>query len=87
VLCEKSNQKIITKLAKVHKQDALHLKSVQKLAARFRAEQKDMDDGNRPGERLQTDISNVILRFLENNSHSSSQDVSKALFIPETPIL
>jgi predicted transcriptional regulator len=34
-----------------------------------------------------SDIRDIILRFLEKNPHSSSRDISKALFTPKTTIL
>jgi histone-lysine N-methyltransferase SETMAR len=87
VLCQKSNQQIIAKLVKGYGQDALSLRSVQKWAARFRAGQEDVEDDERPGRPPQTDLCDVILRFLEKNPHSSSRDISKALFTPKTTVL
>jgi hypothetical protein len=86
VLCQKSNQQIAAKLAKSYGQDALCLRAVQKWAARFRVGQEDVEDDERPGRSPQTDICDVILRFLKKNPHSSSRDMSKALFIPKTTI-
>jgi hypothetical protein len=86
VLCEKSNWQILAKLAKVYQQDPICFRTVEKLATRFRAGQGDMNDDDRPG-KPQTDISDAILHLLEKNLYSSSQDVSKALFIPKTTIL
>jgi hypothetical protein len=48
---------------------------------------KDVEDDERSGVPPQTDICDVILRFLEKNPHSSSRDIGKALFTPKTTIL
>jgi hypothetical protein len=67
VLCQKSNQQIAAKLVKGYGQDALYLRAVQKWEARFRAGQENLEDDERSGRPPQTDIRNVILRFLEKN--------------------
>jgi histone-lysine N-methyltransferase SETMAR len=87
VLCQKSNQQIAAKLGKAYGQDALCLRAVQKWAARFRAGQENGADDERSGRPPQTDSRDIRLRFLEKNPHSSSRDISKALFTPKTTIL
>jgi histone-lysine N-methyltransferase SETMAR len=87
LLCQKSNQQIAAKLAKGYGQDALCLRTVQKSAAQFRAGQENVEDDERSARPPQTDIRDVILRFLEKNPHSSSRNISKALFIPKATIL
>jgi transposase len=86
-LCQKSNQQIAAKLAKGYGQDALCLRVVQKWAGRFRAGKENVEDDERSGRPPHTDIRDVFLRFLRKNPHSSSGDISKALFTPKTTIL
>jgi hypothetical protein len=87
VLRQKSNHQIAAKLAKGYGQDAPCLRAVQKWAVWFCPGQENVEDDERSGRPLQTDIRDVILRFLEKNPHSSSWDSSKALFTPKTTIL
>jgi hypothetical protein len=60
---------------------------VQKWAARVRTGQETVEDDERSARPPQTDIRDVILRFLEKNPHSSSRDINKALFTRTTTIL
>jgi hypothetical protein len=87
VLCQKSNRQIAAKLAKSYGQDAPCLRVVQKWAVRFRAGQKNVEVDEKSGKPPQTDIRDVILRFLEKNPHSSSRDISQPLLTPKTTIL
>jgi hypothetical protein len=87
IFCRKSNQQIAAKLAQSYGQEAQCLRAVQKWAARFRAGKENVEDDERSGRPPQIDIRDVILRFLEKNPHSSSRDISKALFTPKTIIL
>jgi hypothetical protein len=73
ILCQKSNQQIAAKLAKSYGRDALCLRAMQKLAARFRAGQEDAENDERSGRPPQTDVRDVVLRFLEKNPHASSR--------------
>jgi hypothetical protein len=72
---------------KVYEQDALGLRALQKWAARFRTGQEDVNDNDRSGGPPQTDICDLILRFLETKPHSSSRDVTETSFLPKTLIL
>jgi hypothetical protein len=87
VFCQKSNQQIADKIVKGYGWNALCLRTVQKWAARFRAGQKDVEDDERSRKPPQTDICDIILRFLEKNPHSLSRDISKAFLTSKTTIL
>jgi histone-lysine N-methyltransferase SETMAR len=83
----KSNREILAKLQLAYHEDALCLRAVEKWAARFRAGQETVDDETRPGRPAISDLSEAILQFLERQPHSSSRDISKALYLPKTTVL
>jgi hypothetical protein len=60
-----------------------HLQNV----ARFHAGQEGVRDDERSGRPFSTDICDVILRLLEQNIDSLSQDTSKPRFTPEMTVL
>jgi hypothetical protein len=64
-LCQKLNQQIALKFAKVHGQDTLCLRAVAKWAVLFRAGQEDIERNQRPGRLPQLDNCDIILRFLQ----------------------
>jgi hypothetical protein len=68
VLRGKSNQQIAAKLAKGYGWDALCLRAVRKWATRFRAGKHDVEDDDRFGRPHQTDLCDVVLRFIEKTS-------------------
>jgi hypothetical protein len=83
----KTNPQIVTKLEQGYHQDAMRLQAVEKWAARFRAGRKTVEEEERPGRPPHNDLGDVVLRFLEKQSDSSSRDISKALNSPRTTIL
>jgi hypothetical protein len=86
-LREKTNRQIVTKLEHGYHQDALRLRAVEALAARFRAGRETGEDDERPGRCPQNDLRDAVLRFLEKQPHSSSREISKALYSRRTTIL
>jgi hypothetical protein len=83
----KTKAQIVTKLEQGYRQDALSLRAVKKLAARFRAGRETVEDDERPGRPPQNDLRDAILRFLEKQPRSSSREISKALHSSRTTIL
>jgi hypothetical protein len=83
----KTNAQIVTKLEQGYHQDALRLRVAEKWAARFRAGWETVEDAERPERRHQDDHGDAVLRFFENQPHSSSREISKALYSPRTTIL
>jgi hypothetical protein len=83
----KANAQIVTKLEQGYHQDALRLRTVEKWAARFRAGRETVEDDERLGRPPQNDLDDAVLRFLEKQPHSSSREISMALYSPRTTIL
>jgi hypothetical protein len=86
-LCGKTNAQIVTKLGQGYYQDALHLRAIEKWAARFRAGPETVEDDERPERPPHNDLDDAVLRFLERQPHSSSRKISKAVYSPWTKIL
>jgi hypothetical protein len=86
-LHRKANAQIVTKLEQGHDQDALRLQAVEKWAVRFRAGRETIKDDERPGRPPQNDLGDAVLRVLEKQPHSSSCEISKAIYSPRTTIL
>jgi hypothetical protein len=83
----KTNIQIVTKLVQGYHQDALHLRAVQKWAARFGAGRETVEDNEKPGRSPQNDLGDAVLRFLEKQPNSCSREISKVLCSPQTTIL
>jgi hypothetical protein len=83
----KTSAQIVTKLEQGYHQDALHLRAVEKWAARFRAGRETVEDDEKPERHPQTNLGDAVLRFLEKQPHSSSREISKALYWPRTTVL
>jgi hypothetical protein len=83
----KTNAQIATKLEQDYHQHALHLRAVDKWAARFRAGRETVEDDERPGRHPQNDLGDAVLRFVEKQPHSSSREISKAIYCQRTTIL
>jgi hypothetical protein len=83
----KTSTQIVTKLEQGYHQDALRFRAVGKWPARFHAGRKTVEDDERPGRPAQNDLSDAVLRFLEKQPHSSSREISRALYSPRTTIL
>jgi hypothetical protein len=83
----KTNAQIVTKLEQGCFESALHLRTVEKWAARFQAGRETVEDDERPGRPFQNDLGDSVLRFLQNQPHSSSHQISKTLYSPRTTIL
>jgi hypothetical protein len=83
----KTNIQIVTKLEQDYHQDALHLQALEKWAARFRAGRETVNDDERPGIPPHNDFGDAVLRFLEKQPHSSSREITEALYSPWTTIL
>jgi hypothetical protein len=79
----KTNAQMVTKLDPGYHQDAPRLRATEKWEARFRADREtveDDEDDERPGRPSQNDLGEAVLRFLEKQLHSSSREISKALY-------
>jgi hypothetical protein len=83
----KTKAQIVSKLQQDYHQDALRLRAVEKWVARFRAGRETVEDDERPGRSPQNDLGDAAPRFLERPTHSSSREISKALYSPRTTIL
>jgi hypothetical protein len=83
----KTNAQIVTKLEQGYHQDALRLRAVEKWAAGFRAGRETVEDDRRPGRPPRNDLGDAVLRFLEKQPHSSSSEISRALYSSRTTIL
>jgi hypothetical protein len=57
------------------------------VGTRSRAGRETVEDDERPGRPRQNDLGDAVLRFLEKQPHSSSCEISKALYSPRTTIL
>jgi hypothetical protein len=86
-LREKTKTQIVTKLEQGYHQDALRLQAIEKWAARFRARWETVEDDERPGMPHQNDFCDTVLRFVKRQPHSSSREISKAVYSPRTKIL
>jgi hypothetical protein len=65
----------------------LRLRAVEKWAAKFRAGWETVEDDEKPERPPQNDLGDIVLRFLEEQPYSSSREISKALYSPQTTIL
>jgi hypothetical protein len=54
---------------------------------RFRASRETVEDDERLGSLFQNDFGDAVLKFLEKQPHSSSREISKALYSPGMTIL
>jgi hypothetical protein len=81
------NAQVVTKLEQGYQEDALRLRAVETWAARFRAGRETVEDDERPGRYPRNDLGDTVLRFHENQPHSSCRETSKALYSPRTTIL
>jgi hypothetical protein len=59
---------------------------MEKWAVRFRAGWETVEDDERPGRRPQNNLGDTVLSCLEKKPHSSSCEISKALYSPRTTI-
>jgi hypothetical protein len=85
-LRRKTNAQIAIKLEQGYHQEALRLRAVETWAARFREGWETIEDNERPV-MPQNDLGDAVRRFLENHPHSSSREMSKAIYSQRTTIL
>jgi hypothetical protein len=86
-LRRKTNAQIVTKLEQGYHQDALRLRAVEKWAARFREGPETVENDERPERLSHNDLGDAVLRFLEKQPSSSSREINKPLYSPQTTIL
>jgi hypothetical protein len=86
-LHSKTKAQIVTKLDKGCHEDALRLRAVEKWVARFRAGREIVEDDESLERPPQDHFGDAVLRYLEKQPHSSSREISKAIYSPRTTIL
>jgi hypothetical protein len=86
-LRQKANAQSLARLEQAYQEDQLRIRAVAKSAGRFRRGEKSFEDEERSGRPAQNNFHEVVLFFLEEQSHSSSREISKAVCSPKTTIL
>jgi NAD(P)H-nitrite reductase large subunit len=66
-LSQKTNEEILLKLQKGYQEQALHIRAVEKLAARFRGEQTTVEDESRTGRPRKLILATQFSNFWKNN--------------------